>query len=228
MASPTPDRRPLRVFVVEDDEPMLGEFERMIAAHERLTLAGSATSIAEGRRGLAASPCDVAVIDLGLPDGDGSELIELLRDTAPETAVIVSTVFGDEAHVVRAIEAGARGYLLKDTTLDEFARSLLVVHEGGAPLSPQIARHLLKRFAPSADDGAVARKRRGHVENPLTAREAGILNHVAMGYSAAETAEHLALSVHTVTTHIRNIYGKLAVRNRVEAVNVARGKGYIP
>jgi DNA-binding NarL/FixJ family response regulator len=219
------DHRRVRVFIVEDDELLRAEFERMIAAHERLALAGSAASIADARRGLAAAPCDIAIIDLGLPDGNGSELIEMLRQTAPRTAVLVSTVFGDEAHVVRAIEAGARGYLLKDTTPDEFVRSLLIVHEGGAPLSPQVARHLLKRFSPSGQGAATPL---GGPDNPLTPREIDILNHVALGYSTGETAERLSVSIHTVTTHIKNIYGKLAVRNRVEAVNAARGKGFIP
>jgi DNA-binding NarL/FixJ family response regulator len=224
----TYDHKRVRVFIVEDDEPLRAEFERMIAAHERLALAGSAASVADGRRGLAAAPCDIAIIDLGLPDGDGSELIEMLRQAAPRTAVLVSTVFGDEAHVVRAIEAGARGYLLKDTTPDEFVRSLLAVHEGGAPLSPQVARHLLKRFSPSAQGAASPATPRGGPDNPLTPREIDILNHVALGYSTGETAERLSVSIHTVTTHIKNIYGKLAVHNRVEAVNAARGKGFIP
>lgn len=201
----------------------------MIQAHPDLALAGSAPDIAQARRQLTPLSCDIAVIDLGLPDGDGCELIALLRDTAPDIASLVSTVFGDEAHVVRAIEAGARGYLLKDTAPDDFARSLLAVQAGGAPLSPQIARYLLKRLAPHASGHGAATARKTAIDaDPPTPREIDILRHIALGYSTAETAARLRLSTHTVSTHIKNIYGKLMVHNRVEAVNVARRKGFIP
>ncbi|CAM3652878.1 DNA-binding response regulator [Bordetella sputigena] len=245
MASSHPDRRRVRVFVVEDDALLRPEFERMIGAHPELALAGSVSTLAEARRQLASASCDIAIVDLGLPDGDGCDLIAMLRETAPDIAVLVSTVFGDEAHVVRAIEAGARGYLLKDTTLDDFARSLLAVHAGGAPLSPQIARYLLKRFAPdpgrrqaAATGGAAigptdpgrraAAPAAALGAESLTPRETDILRHIALGYSTAETATRLGLSGHTVSTHIKSIYGKLMVRNRVEVVNAARRKGFIP
>ena len=217
----------------------------MINAHPDLALAGSVSTLAEARRQLASVPCDIAIVDLGLPDGDGCELIALLRETAPDVSALVSTVFGDEAHVIRAIEAGARGYLLKDTTLDDFTRSLLAVHAGGAPLSPQIARYLLKRFVPDAGRRQAAPPMRAATRatdagtrsaaagaapdaESLTPRETDILRHIALGYSTAETATRLGLSAHTVSTHIKSIYGKLMVRNRVEVVNAARRRGFIP
>lgn len=213
---------PLRVILVEDDEPMREEFERMMRNEPQLSLLGSAGSVAEARRLLARDAPDVAIVDLGLPDGDGAQLIELLRRTRTGTAVLVSTIFGDEAHVIRAIEAGARGYLLKDASPEEFLRSIRMVHEGNSPLSPQIARHLLRRFAqPSVHETE------GHPAEALTVREIDILTRISQGFSAAETARHINISPHTVTTHIKHIYGKLAVHNRVEAVNVARRKGWI-
>jgi DNA-binding NarL/FixJ family response regulator len=197
----------------------------MVHAHPNLVLAGSATTIAEAQAALARVHAQVAIIDLGLPDGDGDTLIESLRITSPDTAVLVSTVFGDEAHVVRAIEAGARGYLLKDTTLDEFARSILLVATGDAPLSPQIARHLLKRFSPPAN----ARKPLRSEKDPedLTPREFAILEQIACGFTVNETATSLGISHHTVATHVKNIYSKLAVTNRMQAINEARRKGML-
>jgi DNA-binding NarL/FixJ family response regulator len=228
MTVPAALPRVLRVFIVEDDAAMRAVFERMVTAHEGLTLAGSAGSIAEGRQALAAAGCDVAVIDLGLPDGDGSDLIAWLRQARAGIAVLVSTMFGDEAHVVRAIEAGAQGYLLKDSTGDDFARSILAVAEGGSPLSPQIARHLLKRFTSPPAAGTPRRMRKTNtVHEPLTPREVDILQAIAQGYSAAETAQRLSLSPHTVTSYIKTIYGKLSVHNRVEAVNTARDQGLL-
>jgi DNA-binding NarL/FixJ family response regulator len=220
------DSAPVSVFVVEDDAAMREAFERMVDEHPNLTLVGTATTIAEAQAAFAQIHAQVAIIDLGLPDGDGDVLIESLRESSPDTAVLVSTVFGDEAHVVRAIEAGARGYLLKDTTLDEFARSILLVVSGDAPLSPQIARHLLKRFAPAAAD---ARKpsHLGKDKHDLTPREFAILEQIAYGFTVVETATKLKISHHTVATHVKSIYSKLAVTNKMQAVNEARRKGMI-
>jgi DNA-binding NarL/FixJ family response regulator len=214
--------RPIRICLVEDDAAMRVEFERMVLGRPELSLAGSAGSLAEAHELLRRCEVDIVIVDLGLPDGDGAELIAALRDTAPDTAALVTTVFGDEAHVIRAVEAGARGYLLKDTTPEEFVRALRMVHEGGAPLSPQIARHLLKRFAP-----AVARSADASEAERLTPREIDILTRISQGFSVAETAQATGISHHTVTAHIKNIYGKLSVRNRVEAVNRARQQGLI-
>lgn len=210
----------IRVFLVEDDAPMRMEFERMVLAQPELQLVGSACTVAEARELLRTRDVDIVIVDLGLPDGDGTELIAALRDRSPMTAALVSTVFGDEAHVIRAVEAGARGYLLKDTTPEEFVRALRMVHEGGAPLSPQIARHLLKRFAPTSQPS------RTEVER-LTPREIDILTRISQGFSVAEAAQATGISHHTVTAHIKNIYSKLCVRNRVEAVNRARQRGLI-
>lgn len=199
----------------------------MVDAHPALTLIGSASTVADARRKLRGVRPDVAIVDLGLPDGDGAELIDLLRESSPETAVLVSTIFGDEAHVVRALEAGARGYLLKDTTLDEFASSILLVRNGDSPISPRVARYLLKRFSPVAKsptrpaNGVMAQ------QASLTARETDILTSISSGFSVAETSVNLGVSPHTVKTHIKNIYGKLSVSSRIQAVNEARLKGLI-
>lgn len=200
---------------------MREEFERMIQSQPDLTLMGSAGSLAQAQALLRRNTPDVAIIDLGLPDGDGISLIQTLWRETPGTAVLVATVFGDEAHVIRALEAGARGYLLKDTPLEDFARALHLVHQGGSPLSPQIARHLLKRFEPAA------RPSREPSPDALTSREVDILTRISQGFTVAETAAQLQISTHTVSSHVKNIYSKLAVHNRVEAVNLARRQGLI-
>jgi DNA-binding NarL/FixJ family response regulator len=218
---------PVRVFLIEDNEVMRSEFERMVDAHPSFALAGSAGTVADARRQLRGLQPDVAIVDLGLPDGDGTELIELLYESSPQTAVLVITVFGDEAHVVRAMEAGARGYLLKDTTPDEFANSILLAHNGDAPLSPRVARYLLKRFAPAARPPVRRDNGEADSQGTLTTREIDILTSISSGFSVAETSTNLRLSPHTVKTHIKNIYGKLSVSSRIQAVNEARQKGLI-
>lgn len=211
----------ITVLLVEDDEPMRIEFESMVLNHPRLTLAGSVSTLNDAWTLLRHTAPDVAIVDLGLHDGDGVELIKLLHQQSYPTAVLVATIFGDEAHVIRAIEAGARGYLLKDTAIDEFAKAVELVHSGGAPLSPQIARHLLKRFEPVEKASITLR------QDGLTVREIDILKHISQGFTVAESARMLNISSHTVATHIKNIYSKLAVHNRVEAIIQARNQGLI-
>jgi len=222
------DRPPISVLVVEDDEALRREFVSMIDAAPGLVLLDVAETLSAARAALAKHGApDVMIVDLGLPDGDGTALIGELAVTSPTSDALVMTIFGDEGHVVRALEAGAKGYLLKDSTPDEFVRAIRLVHEGGAPLSPMIARHVLKRFAPQRPArGPLPAKGEQLVES-LTARESEILQFIAEGKSVAETAVAFSLSSHTVTTHVKRIYGKLAVNNRVQAVNRARETGQI-
>lgn len=216
---------PVTVLVVEDDDPMRDAFIAVLRATAGLALWGEAGSLAAARALLRdPPPPDVALVDLGLPDGDGTMLIRALAAQAPGTAVLVATVFGDEAHVVRALEAGARGYLLKDSSGDELCRAVQLVHAGGAPLSPQVARHLLKRFA-APPQRPVPRPAGGL--DRLSVRESESLTLIARGHTVAEVSQLLHLSPHTVATHIKNIYDKLAVSNRVQAVNKARATGQI-
>ncbi|MFN3717047.1 MAG: response regulator [Thiobacillus sp.] len=225
-----PQSEPLiSVLVVEDDEAMRGEFVTMIDAAPGIALLAAAGSLSAARAALAAHGTpDVLIIDLGLPDGDGTALISELAATAPAASALVITVLGDERHVVSALEAGAKGYLLKDATPDEFVRSIRLVHEGGSPLSPKIARHLLKRFALPQTEACPPPLAQGDVRvEHLTAREAEILSLIAQGNTVAETAGALHLSPHTVVAHVKRIYDKLAVNNRVQAVNRARATGQI-
>lgn len=219
----------ISVLVIEDDAAMRDEFAAMVRATPGLTLLGESAGLVAARALLAVQgPPDVLLIDLGLPDGDGCELIAELAARAPATSALVASVFDDEAHVIRALEAGAKGYLLKDTSQLEFARAIRLVHAGGSPLSPQIARHLLKRLA--AAHATALRARPMHAAQAaekLSAREAEILTLISQGHSVAEVAKAAHLSAHTVTTHVKKIYEKLAVNNRVQAVNRARATGQI-
>lgn len=218
----------IAVMLVEDDEALRREFAVVIEAAPDLALVDSAGTLSAARAMLATHGApDVLIVDLGLPDGDGTALIGELAAAAPTSDALVITIFGDEGHVVRALEAGAKGYLLKDATPEEFVRGIRLVYEGGAPLSPMIARYLLKRFAPQRPARGSPPAGAGQIVENLTAREAEILQFIAQGKSVAETATAFNLSSHTVTTHVKRIYGKLAVNNRVQAVNRARQTGQI-
>ncbi|CAN7278902.1 response regulator [Polaromonas sp. LjRoot131] len=211
----------LTVTLVEDDTPIREEFARMVGEDVGLKLLDAVGSCAEARRSFSFAQPDVALIDLGLPDGDGTELIADLARRSRHTSILVVTIFGDEAHVVRALQAGAHGYLLKDTPTAEFGRAIRAVSEGAAPLSPQVARYLLRSFAAPRVDA-----QRWLVE-PLTPREKDVLMAVSQGLSVPETARRLDVAPSTVAAHIKSIYGKLAVHSRVEAVNQARARGLI-
>lgn len=207
------------VLVVEDDGPTRARLARAVEADPRLRLAGAAGTAREGVALLRREAPDVLLVDLGLPDRNGIEVIRAARQLAADTQAMVVTVFGDEKSVVGAIEAGARGYLLKDGAESEIAEAILELRAGGSPISPQIARHLLRRFqepAPAREGGP-----------SLTEREREILDCVVRGFTFPEIAKALAISSHTVTTHVRHIYRKLEVRSRSEAVYEALSLGLV-
>lgn len=151
----------------------------------------------------------VILLDVGLPGMSGLDAIPQLRERAPDTAIIILTVFEDEDKIVRAICAGAAGYLLKTATPEDLVRAIREVLAGGAPMNGRIARRVLEMFsklAPRQNDYG------------LTEREREILQCLIGGFIKKEIADQLGLSVHTVDTHLRNIYGKLEVNTRTGAV----------
>jgi DNA-binding NarL/FixJ family response regulator len=211
------------VVIVEDDENTRARLGRAVEAHPELTLAATAGTVAEGRAALGAHRPAVLLCDLGLPDGSGIDLIREARRTNPDTLAMVITVFGDESHVVSAIEAGAMGYLLKDESPEHIGRSILEILAGGSPISPPIARHLLRRFRAAPPEPGVASDELPH----LSEREHQVLTLIVKGFSYAEIAGLLGVSGHTVTTHVRSIYRKLEVHSRGEAVYEALQLGLV-
>ncbi len=208
---------PISVAVVEDDPNFLKHFLAVVEASPQLMLAGSATTAREGMALIDRVAADVFMIDLGLPDENGIGLIHRIAEFRSKANVMVVTVFGDDEHLIRSIEAGATGYLLKDALPEEMVSCIRELHDGGSPMSPVIARRLLRRFRPPAPTQP----------NPLSERETEILVLIAKGLSFAEVGETLDISPHTVVAHMRKIYGKLAVRSRGEAVFEAHQMGLI-
>lgn len=211
------------VLIVEDDAPTRARLARAVEAHPRLRVCGAVANVAEGRAALAREAPAVLLTDLDLPDGNGIELIRAARADGRATQAMVITVFGDEQHVVAAIEAGSLGYLLKDASADAIGRAILEMLQGGSPMSPPVARYLLQRFAHSSQQAPVAAS--GAPE--LSAREREVLTYIVKGFSYAEIARLLSLSTHTVATHVRRIYGKLEVHSRGEAVYEALATGLV-
>jgi len=167
---------------------------------------------------LAEQGPDVLLTDLGLPDGSG---IDLIRQAYAQGAVesIVITVFGDESHMMGAIEAGATGYLLKNSALESVGDAIVEMLDGGSPISPSIARALIRRVAPPD----TARE----VPVELTQREQEVLNLITKGLNYREISSTLGISYHTVASHVKHIYRKLQVGSRSEAVFEAAQMGLI-
>lgn len=218
------------VMVVEDDAALAARFAQIIAAAPGLSLLACVGSLQAARQALMRQTPDVLLTDLGLPDGSG---IELIRDTAaasPATDILVVTVFGDEDHVLASIEAGATGYVLKDMLPTEFAALIAQLRAGGSPISPVIARRMLKRFRAAglaSQPGAAAPVAGAASEAGLSARESEVLGLIAKGFSFAEIARLLEVSPHTITAHVKRIYQKLAVHSRGEAVFEATRMGLL-
>lgn len=211
------------VLLVEDDANTRARLAEVIAAHPQLRLLAAVGSCAEARTELDRGAPDVLLTDLGLPDGDGVDLIRELRGRGYATGTMVVTIFGDESHVVAALEAGALGYILKDGSPDYLGNSILEMLAGGSPISPPIARYLLRRFR-----GADAATAPARPELPrLSEREGQVLELIVKGFSYAEIARLIGVSTHTVTTHVRGIYGKLEVHSRGEAVYEAVQLGLV-
>jgi DNA-binding NarL/FixJ family response regulator len=215
---------PITVAVVEDEHQVRATFEAAVRSHPRLSLAYSTDTAASAITLATARPAQVYLVDLGLPDRDGRDLIRWICAQQREASVMVVTVFGDDAHVVSSFEAGAVGYLLKDTPAEQIAASIVELHEGGSPISPSVARHLLKRFNPREGLGP------GFgvpVDDPLSERERQVLKLIEKGMSYEEVAQTMGISWHTVTSFLRRVYRKLQVNSRGEAVYEARQRGIL-
>lgn len=201
---------PITVALVEDDDEARKRLVASIEADSSLRLVGEYATGTAALQGLANSAPDVFLVDLGLPDMHGLEIVRRIASQHPACDILVISVFGDEESVIGALEAGARGYLLKGALEHDIAEDIRHLRSGGSPLSPVIARQVLKRLVPerSAPVSDVA----------LTPRESEILNAIARGFSYAETAGLMRISVQTVHSHLKNIYKKLAVHSKTEAV----------
>jgi DNA-binding NarL/FixJ family response regulator len=226
--SPPPLPSPVRIGIVEDDAVLRDALGLMVEQVDGFALHGSCGTVADGLELLEREP-DVLLVDLGLPDGSGLELIE----RAPESCrVLVLTVFADVRTVVQAIEAGADGYLLKESDVGQVAAAIRTVLAGGAPISPAVASHILARVRneqPAAEPAvAGATGAAGGTDGVgLTAREREILQDLAGGRSIKEVAHLHGISHHTVGDHVKAIYRKLSVNSRSQAVNKAVRSGII-
>jgi DNA-binding NarL/FixJ family response regulator len=210
----------LSVVIVEDDERFRGAFASMVADAPDMLLAGTAADLPQGLQLVREQRPDVLLVDLGLPSGSGIELIRFAHDQLPDTDVMVVTVFGDEPHVMASLEAGATGYLLKDTRAADLTDQIRTLHAGGSPISPVIARQLLVRLGPAPQPVPGG-------EPLLSPQERQVLTYSAKGFNFEEIAKMMGVSRHTVMTYVKRSYRKLQVHSKTEAIYEARKLGLV-
>lgn len=216
----------ISVAVIEDQPIVRAHFEAIIDADPGLKLMGSASNGKEGRELIRNVEADIYLVDLGLPDFSGLNLLPDIVRHRPAANAMVISIFDDDKHVIAAIEAGATGYLLKDSDSRNVGEALRELHAGGSPLSPLIAKKVLtllrnSRSEQNAHPVLAAEK------DLLTERETEVLRQLATGLAFREIADALEISSHTVAQHVRNIYKKLAVRSRGKAVYEATKLGLL-
>lgn len=218
---------PAPVLVVEDDPLMSQRLARVLDglgyAPEAITFCAC---LSEARAYIERHPLAIALVDLGLPDGNGIELIEELREQDPSLLILVISAWSTEGAILGALRAGATGYVLKERDDMEVSLSIRSVLRGGAPIDPFVARRILQLLPPASVPQPEALSKPVDAGG-LSAREHEILELVSQGMTNREIAEQLFISRYTVECHIKRIYRKLAVSSRTRAVNEARQRGLL-
>ena len=198
------------VAIVEDQRATREGLARLVERTPGCWLAGAYASMEDAVPALARAPVDVLLSDIGLPGMSGIEGVRAIKASQPATQILMLTVYDDNDHVFEAICAGASGYLLKDTPTGRLREAILELQQGGAPMSPEIARKVVTMFqqiAPPRDEPV-----------RLSPREVELLRLLADGHSYKTAASALGISMDTVRFHIRHIYEKLHVHSKSEAV----------
>lgn len=186
-----------------------------------------ANTVKEAYAVLQQQPIALALVDLGLPDGNGISIIEKIREQDAQALILVVSAWSTQDSLFRAIQAGATGYVLKERDDVEVALAIRSILRGGAPIDPFVAREILKQISIPTISGTVEQNRPAADQETLTQREQEILSLVAQGLSNREIAEQLCVSRYTVESHIKHIYRKLSVSKRTKAVSTARHLGIL-
>jgi DNA-binding NarL/FixJ family response regulator len=202
--------KPISLCIVEDLTEIREGVVSLLAMDERFLILKAFTEAETASVELPKWQPDVVIMDINLQGMNGIECMKKVKPFCPDTQFIMFTIYEDDEKVFEALEAGASGYLLKNTPLSRIADSVIEIHEGGAPMTTQIARKVVEKM----------QIRESPVENNiLTTRENEVLQCLSKGWLYKEIAGHLKISIGTVRQHIHNIYEKLHVQNRTEALN---------
>lgn len=203
--------KPITVCIVEDDKEIAASLKQIVESSPQLAFAGLFGSIEAYGKVISEILPDVVVLDIGLPGKSGIEFLRNSRNVSPSTQYLMCTIFEDEDKIFDSLKAGASGYIVKSSTPERIIEAIVDIKNGGSPMSAGIARKVVGAF----------QKRESPAEGmeQLTKREKEILYYLEDGLRYKEIAAKLKLSVETVRTHIRNIYVKLQVQSKIQALN---------
>ena len=219
---------PVPVLVVEDEEIIQQRLLQILIElgykPDELIFTGN---VRDSIQVVDTQPISLALVDLGLPDGNGIEIIEKIRSLESNTMILVVSAWSTQESLFSAIKAGATGYVLKERDDAEVLLSIRSILRGGAPIDPFIAREILKQISEAEEPVQEQTAAESPEQSILTSREREILDLVAQGLSNREIAEQLFVSRYTVESHIKHIYRKLAVTKRTKAVSTARSMGIL-
>jgi DNA-binding NarL/FixJ family response regulator len=199
----------ITVSLVEDDAEIGIHLASLLRGVPQMELLGIYSTVAEAIAGISQKPTQVAVVDINLPDGTGIQCVEALKAARPGMQFLMLTVYEDSESIFNSLRAGASGYLVKRSAPEQLVRAIREVHEGGSPMTSQIARKVVQFFQHNAE--------RKNFEN-LSAREMQVLEKLAKGRLYKEIADDLNVTTDTVSKHVQGIYRKLHVHTRTEAV----------
>ncbi len=219
----------ISVAILEDNAETLNGLSVILSKAETLKVIGGFRTGESAIQEIPVIKPHVALIDLGLPGISGIEVIRELKNRLPSLEMLVLTVQEDKGNLFAALKAGASGYLLKDSAPSEIIEAIEDVYNHCSPMSPKVARYVIEYFNEMRPEGqGQGQARVGLKPAPtLTKRENDILNGIAEGLTDKGLADRLFLSPHTVRTHLKNIYEKLHVHSKVEAVMRAKREGML-
>ncbi len=215
------DAKPIRVLLVDDHQLLTGSLSRVLAAESDIEVVGRAATVAEARE-LLGDRLDVVLMDYRLPDGTGADATRAIKQRWPTARVVMLTALADDETVLESIQAGADGYLTKDTAVDEVVSAVRSAYAGETLLPRAVIVGIAQRVATARDRGPERRQ----VE-PLTPRELEVLRALTEGLSTPEICEQLFIAPNTLRTHVQNIMGKLRVHSKLEAVAFALRHGLV-
>ena len=206
----------ITVSIVEDIAEVRESIERLIQGSDEFVLTSSYINAESAIKDIPKRQPQIVIMDINLPGISGIECIRKIKEDCPTTQFMMYTIFEDDEKVFDALATGAHGYLLKKTPREKILAALKELHEGGAPMSTHIARKVIQSFEDS---------RKNVQYNPLlTNKERELLELLSKGFLYKEIADKLHITINTVKQHIHNIYEKLHVKNRTEAVNKLYGQ----
>ena len=202
----------IKIAIIDDDLEIRDGLWWMLNQTEGFICTGKYENCSNAKNDLDKNPTDVLLMDIGLPDMTGIECVKAIKNEYPKIEILMLTIYNDDEKIFQSIKAGAIGYILKKTPTEKIISSIKEAFQGGAPMSPEVARRVIDYFKENP---------LSKISSKLSEREIQILESLIDGLSYKAIGEKLFLSVHTVRFHLHNIYEKLHVKSRAEAVSLA-------